>query len=581
MNIKQKTAGISTLLNLLLTLSKFILAGISGSLIILAEAWHSLSDVVTSLMVFLSVSQKNRAGKVPERGDTENTGRTDSPPERTIDWDNITLQKWISFAIGCIILIAAGGVFHRILYAPPLDIPSPFLYGVFFIFFAFCSFVVSIFEIRIGKKHNSDALIADGLHSKSDMVGSLITGITMIALQLGIDRLGINVDKIGAVIIIAFILSFSLETFVNFWRSLYGREGWKDRVAAGLIIAAMDRKTWELVSRRTGSLINWDRLPIGARLRIRRFLLSVLALVIVGLVLLSSLFIIGPTEQGIRVRMGRLLNRGEPLTPGLHLKLPWLAEKIIRVDCRRIRSMNIGNVSDPSVIALLWTKQHGTEESFLSAENYFFYPYIKLHYRIKDIFDYTYSFCKPEELLNNTTHRLLTKIFSSRVFTDIATTYRGPMEEKIKEVIQAEMDDLKTGIEIVSVNTKDIHPPVSVADSYEQVIAAIQDKEQQINQAVGYSNDAIPKARGWAIKTKKQAESYVLEKQENARGEASRFLNRLASIKSYPSITMPMLYRETIKEALAGKPIILVDPSASSPELWLKSGQPFFLENQF
>ena len=580
MDVKQKTAAVSTLLNLLLTILKFILAGFSGSLVILAEAWHSLTDVVTSLLVYFSVSPraKKSAEEPSERPEASgNSVRTND----VINWNNITIENWMSLVIGFIILFAAIAVIYKILYTIPLPITSPFAYGLFFLFFAGCSLVVSIFEIKMGKKYDSPALIADGLHSKSDMVGSLIAGFTMIALQLGIDRVGINIDKIGAVIIIVFILSFSLETFVNFWSSLHGKPGWRDRVATGLVAAAFDRSTWERLFQRIGHLSNWDHLSIEFRLRARRTLISLLALGVFMGLFLNCLTIIGPSEQGIRERLGRLVNRGNPLEPGLHLKLPWPWENIIKVNTLTIRSMNIGNISNPSAVALLWTKQHGTEESFLSAENYLFYPYIKLHYRIKDIFNYTYSFRGPEELLDNASHSLLTEIFSTKIFTDIVTVYRGPMERRIKEAVQARMDTLKSGLEIINVNTKDIHPPISVAASYEQVIAAMQEKEQKINQATGYSNSAIPEAHGWAVKTKKQAESYVLEKKENALGEADRFLSRVEAVEAYPAITMPMLYREAIKEDLSNKPIILVEPGASVPDIWLKSGRPIFLENQF
>ena len=590
MDIKQKTAAVSTLLNLLLTILKFILAGFSGSLVILAEAWHSLTDVVTSLLVYFSVSPRPNkpVEEIPERSETSGNGvRTDAD----IDWNNISIENWMSLAIGFIILFAAIAVIYKILYTPFLLIASPFVYGLFFLFFAGGSLVVSIFEIKMGKKYDSPALIADGLHSKSDMIGSLIAGFTMIALQLGIDRLGINIDKIGAVIIIVFILSFSLETFVNFWSSLHGKTGWRDRITTGLITAAVDQRTWVLLFRRISHSLNWDHLSIKLRSRIRRIFTSLLALGVFMVIFFNCLTIIGPSQQGIRERLGRLVNPGDPLEPGLHLKLPWPLEKITKVDTFTIRSMNIGNISNPSAVALLWTKTHGTEESFLSAENYLFYPYIKLHYRIKDIFDYTYNFASymkkdktfsyAEDLLDNASHRLLTEIFSTKIFTDIVTVYRGPMEERIKKVVQAELDELKSGLEIINVNTKDIHPPISVAASYEEVIAAMQEKEQKINQATGYSNSAIPEARGWAVKTRKQAESYVLEKKANAGGEASRFLNRMAAIKAYPAITMPMLYRDAIKENLANKPIILVEPGASVPDVWLNSGRPIFLENQF
>lgn len=588
MDIKQKTAVVSTLLNLILTLLKFVLAGISGSLVILAEAWHSLTDVVTSLLVFFSVSPHPRKFPKDKHPETESGGE-DKQNNVNIHWDNITIENWMSLLIGFIIFFAAIAVIYKIFYTPPLSISTPFLYGLFFIFFAGCSLVVSIFEVKMGKKYNSPALIADGLHSKSDMIGSLIAGFSMIAIQLGIDRIGINIDKIGAVIIILFILSFSLETFINFWSYLHGKTGWRDLVATGIISAAFDRKNWKYFHDRISSFFNWDHLSDITRLKIRRIFISLLSIGIILLILLNCVTIIGPTEQGIRERLGRLVNRGDPLKPGFHLKLPWFCEKIIKVDTGKIRSMNIGNVADNRAIALLWTKQHGTEESFLSAENYFFYPYITLHYRVKNIFNYTYNFAinqdqtmsNAEKVLNNFTHRLLTKIYSTMIFTDIVTVSRGEIESRIRNEVQTKMDMLQTGLEILNVNTKDIHPPISVAASYEEVIAAMQEKEQNINQARGYRNSAIPEARGWAVKTLKQAESYVLQKKEIAQGEASRFLNRARAIQDFPSITRPMIYRDSLKENLADKPVILVDPAATLPDIWLKSGRPIFLEDQF
>ncbi len=580
MNVKQKTAAVSTLLNLLLTVLKFVLAAASGSLVILAEAWHSLTDVITSLLVYFSVSPRSEQFPSPQPKKT-NPDQGSSPPRGRIDWKNLTFEKWISLAIGCIILAAAAGVVHKVLYSPPSPITSPFLFGLFFLFFAVCSFIVSVFEIRIGKRENSPGLIADGLHSKADMIGSLVAGTAMIALQLGINQLGINIDKIGAVIVIVFILSFSLETFVNFWWSLHGRAGWKDRVAVGLLAGALDMRTWQDLLQRLSRTVNWDRLAPGFRLRLRRCALAALILGVLAAVMLSCLTVIGPSEEGIRERLGRVVNRGAPLEPGLHAKLPWPLEKIIKIDSRSIRRMNIGNTSDPRAIALLWTKPHGSEESFLSAENYFFYPYLVLHYRVKNIFNYAYSFRKPEELLQNAADRLITEIFSTRVFAEIVTSYRVPMENRVKGEVQKELDRLRSGLEIVSVNTKDIHPPVSVADSYEQVIAAVQEKEEKINQALGYRNSSIPEARGQAARTVMQAQSYVTDKKENAAGDASRFTDRVAAIQEHPEIARAFLYRETIKEALADKSLVLVDPAAGTPEIWMKKGKPVFLDSQF
>ncbi|MDP8235391.1 MAG: SPFH domain-containing protein [Candidatus Erginobacter occultus] len=574
MDKRQKTAAVSTLLNLLLTICKFVLAGLSGSLVILADAWHSLTDVGTSLLVFISVSTgKNRKEPVQ-------TPESDEP-RAGIDWKNISREKWVSLLIGFVILLAAVGVAEKAIFAPDREIPTPYLFGIFFILFAGGSLVVSLFEVKVGRKLDSPGLIADGLHSRADMVSSLVAAGSLIALQLGLNQLGVNFDRIGAWIVVAFILSFSIETLVNFWWSLHGRKGWTDRVAIGFLAALLEPRTWKTLLGRLGVIAAWNRWPARSRVWFRRGA----ALVVIGgaalFLLLNCLTVIGPSEQGIRLRWGRVVNRGEPLQPGLHFHLPAPLERIDRVDARTIRRIEIGNIADPRAVALLWTREHGARDAFLSGENNFFHPYLSIHYRVKDIFDYRYSFHRPEDLLDNAANRLLTRLFASRIFVDIATTYREELEATVRKELQRQLDRLHSGLELVSVNTKDIHPPVEVADSYEQVIAALQEKQTRINRALGYRNSSIPEARGWAVRSVKEADAYALEREAAAAGEAGRFTARAESIGARPAITRPMLYRETVKETLDAQPLVLVDPALDQPEIWLRSARPVFLDDQF
>lgn len=574
MDRRQKTAAISTLANLLLTLIKFILAGLSGSLVILADAWHSLTDVGTSVLVFVSVSTGNNREKSVQ------TAQEDKPRTR-IDWRKVSLENWASLLIGLIIFMAAIGVAKKAIFSPAQEIPDPYIFGLCFILFAGISMVISLFEIKVGRQTNSPALIADGLHSRSDMISSLVAAGSLIALQLGLNQLGINFDLIGAWILVFFIVSFSVDTLFNFWWSVHGREGWTDRVALGLLAALLKPQTWNKLAWRLGKISSWNQWPDQCR---SWFCRGSYLLVICGiglLVLLNCLTVIGPAEEGIRRQWGRVVNWGDPLPPGLHFHLPAPLERIEKIDARTIRRLEIGNIADPRAIALLWTREHGAQDAFLSAENNFFHPYILIHYRIKDIFNYRYSFSQPDELLENAANRLLTRLFATRTFVEIATSYRQELEEIVRRQLQTQIDQLRSGLEITSVNTKDIHPPVEVADAYEEVVAAIQEKQTRINRALGYRNSSIPEARGWAVRSIREAEAYALERERSATGEASRFTARAESIGAWPAISRPMLYRETIKEALNLQPLILIDPAVDEPDIWLRSGRPVFLDDQY
>lgn len=566
MNRKQKTAAVSTLLNLILTLFKFLLYSLTGSLAILAEAWHSLADIFTSLMVLFSVNPKYTQPE-PE----ENTEHT-----LLAAWKKISLEKRSSLIIGIFILAAGISVVSKVVGSPPSQFSSPFLYGILFILFSLGSYTVYKFETKIGREERSSALIADGLHSQADMLSALLVGFSLIIRQLGVD-----LDKVVALVIVAFIFSFALKTFLNFYYAVRGKTGWEEDTSLHFIIAAFNREhRWRLFQR-LGRILNWEKLSRESRARIIK---SILLLLCGGAALLLSsncIVLISPSELGIRVRLGKLVNPNRPLGPGLHYKLPGPLTRIIKVDARTIRSMNVGNITTPRTIALLWTVQHGTEESFLSGDNNFFYPYLVLHYRIKDIFDFTYRYRAPEELLNNTAHSLITRIFSEKGFYEIVTNYRARMGAEIKRILQRKMDELGTGLEIISVNAKDMHPPVSIAASFEEVIAAIQEKEKKINEAIGYTNKKIPEARGLSAESRDQAEAYVLQKINYAYGDARRFLDRLKGVGSRQALIRPLLYRQAMREALNRPPLILIDPAAGVPSLWMKSGTMPLLADNF
>ncbi|MBW1839815.1 MAG: protease modulator HflK [Deltaproteobacteria bacterium] len=264
----------------------------------------------------------------------------------------------------------------------------------------------------------------------------------------------------------------------------------------------------------------------------------------------TAIFEVGVREQAIIERFGRPLSLKEPVQSGLHLKLPWPFDRIQKVKVTTIKELNIGNITDRQTSALIWTRKHGTEEPFLSGDNNFFYPYIVLHYRIKNIFNYLYENTDPETLLNEIAHRIVTIIFAKEEFYNIAATSRKGLEKEIYTRLQEEMDTLESGIELLAVSLKDIHPPISIADSFERVIAGHQEKQRIINDALGYKNKALPESRGRAVKELEAAKSYIIEREKKAEGNATRFKLSLPKDNREKQITMSRIYLQTMQEIL-------------------------------
>jgi membrane protease subunit HflK len=265
------------------------------------------------------------------------------------------------------------------------------------------------------------------------------------------------------------------------------------------------------------------------------------------------------------------------LQPGLHLKFPSPIDKVVKVNTKKIRQLNLGNISGGDTFALLWTRPHGEEVHFLTGDNNFFNPYIVLHYRIKSMSDYIYQQREPDVLLENAGYHILTKAFSGKSFDEITISWREKLEVEIRNSLQEEMDELRSGIEIINVNIKDIHPPREIAGSFEEVIAAYQEKEELINQARGYRNRELPLARGNALKEVSNASAYVIDKIKKAEGESRRFLSQLSEFKKAKPITRKNLYFEAMRKSLQGNEKVLVDPKSGLPDLWLRFDGPVSL----
>ena len=558
MNFKKKAASISIGLNILLTVLKFIIYSFTGSITILAEAWHSFSDIATSFAVYFAISEDLTQKDNSSHFFNSNTSRI----RRFFPF--MRMEYAISFCIGIFMLFVSLSIFRKALFTPAVIVRNPLISGLFFILFSLGSYVVYDFETGVGRKENSVALVSDGMHSRADMVASLFGGFSLILYHFGI-----NIDRFAAIVIALFIFSFSLETITNtlFGAKKENKSNLFQYRTIDMVIFLLEIHNWGKALRYFENKLHFNISPFLHQYR-PALIFGFLFLVFV-LYFSTSFYMVKAPQEAIIERLGRVINKDNPVSPGLHLKLPWPVDSVIKIDSRLIRQLSVGNIVDEGSYALIWTKEHGTEEAFLSADNAFFYPYVVLHYRIKDIFDYRYHNENPQMLLDNVAHDVMAKIFADKEFYNIVTLYRKQLVNELVQKLQAKLDNLSSGLEIVSVNLKDIHPPIFIASSFEGVIAAYQEKEMIINQAYAYQFESLPQARSEAEKQIKEAECYVFDKTKKAEGEGKRFDLQLMAYEHSPSLLNQWMYYDYIREALQDKRKIIIDPTCGVPELWM------------
>ncbi|MEM7679911.1 MAG: hflK protein, partial [Pseudomonadota bacterium] len=130
-------------------------------------------------------------------------------------------------------------------------------------------------------------------------------------------------------------------------------------------------------------------------------------------------------------------------------------------------------------------------------------------------------------------------------------------------IIQKNLDENNTGVNITSVHNQkaELHPDVQGA--FQDVQSAKQDAEDIQNRAEAYREDIIPRARGQAIQMVQEAEAYRDAVIARANGDADRFNSVYKAYLTGKDVTKERLYLETLENVLGNAQKIILSEGGS------------------
>jgi len=553
----------------LLTAGKFLFYYLSGSVAVLSEAWHSFSDIATSLVILVSLYHA-RALEKQEKSETQHAGTDDSKdtPKGVRAFFKaliaINHELKISMTIGAVLLAVSGSILWNVLANPVQPIAQPLVTGIFFLIFSGGSYLLYRVQTGVGKEEKSAALHADGIHSRADMMISLLTASSLFVFYY----FNINLDQYVGGLIAVIILVFALEILINSGLCLARKQTvYLQEVTCSHIVASLfSQRLYAVIGEGIGKII----FPSNNRAAMEKFRRSVKTALKTGIGLIlfagmatylsTCIYVVDTGQQGLKLRFGKIVNKTAPQPPGLYFKLSWPFETAVTINTGKIRTLAVGN-RIPDSQMLIWSREHGDKSAFISGDNNLFLPYASVHYKVKNPVDYYIHPGKPEKLIQSMTLSLLTREFAGMTFYALALDDRKNWINRVTKGLQTSLDDLDCGIEVIQVFVQDIHPPTTVSPSFEQVVAALQNKEKLINQALAFKNKYLPKTRGQAYKSNRKAQIYVDEKKQRAIGEAANYKLRLEGYQKNPEVIGRLMYFKTVGDALkAAGSRTLLDP---------------------
>ncbi len=305
---------------------------------------------------------------------------------------------------------------------------------------------------------------------------------------------------------------------------------------------------------------------------LRQALLPVAALMLLVAWLMTALVAVDSAEQALVERFGRPLD-GEPLGPGLHLVLPWPADRVRRVATARVRTMPVGYVEAKAGASALWTKYHAAEEYNLLLGNGRDLVTVNadLHYQVGDIRAYLYGSQNPDTALEVIAYEVLLDHTVGRSLDGVLSENLGALAESVAATIQRRADQRRLGMHIVAFTLRGLHPPVRVATEYQAVVSAQVDKGTYIIEAQAYREEAIPRAQAEAVRIENRARAEKATRLAEAKGEAIAFGTLESSYRASPDLYRFRRRMETLEQSLQDLPLWVVDRriERDGGDLWI------------
>ena len=190
---KKLAAGLSITSNAIIIILKFIAGGISGSISIISEAIHSLSDFLASVLTFFAVIKSSE------------------PADTNHPFGHGKYEDMSGFIEGGLIIFAGIYIIweacKKVFFHQTVEVDTTLGIAVM-LFAVVANIFVSSYLFRVAKKSDSVSLHADGEHLRTDVYSSLgvLFGLVLIKIT-GIALL----DPLIAVLVAIFVLKAGFE----------------------------------------------------------------------------------------------------------------------------------------------------------------------------------------------------------------------------------------------------------------------------------------------------------------------------------------------------------------------------------
>ncbi len=261
----------------------------------------------------------------------------------------------------------------------------------------------------------------------------------------------------------------------------------------------------------------------------------------------SGLYSLQSGQHALILRFGKVVD--EVYESGMHYCLPAPIEQPVKVHMSSVQTI------------LVYERGDDLMEVYTGDEN-LIQTRALISYDIKSISDYLLNIQDAKSIIQSAGQMCMSRELAKTTVDDSITKGKSLLRTLIKKNLQETLDDLKTGVRVISVELTDILPPKEITTAFNGVSNARVKKQKIIKDAEGVSNSILPKARGEAGAIISEAEAHAKEVLNAAIARVQSFDNLLHEYNQQPEITKNLKFLETM-QSVFNKSRISIDANPS------------------
>lgn len=295
---------------------------------------------------------------------------------------------------------------------------------------------------------------------------------------------------------------------------------------------------------------------------------SLIIALVIGLFIYlgSGFYRVQEGELALVLRFGKMVRIENP---GLRYHFPAPIEKVIVKDVSVVNKIESGSSQ----------ASENEKTLILTGDENMVHTNYTVLWKVQDISKFVFTTRTPEQTIRVAAESAVREIIGKTNARLALTEGREQIAQEAQDLLQKILDSYNLGVHIVTLQLQRVEPPAQVIEAFHDLQASRVDADRMVNEAQGYENEIIPRARGKAAKIVQEAEAYKQSKILEAEGEAHRFKAVIKAYQQKPEAVKRRLYNQMIESVLhnvkqktivdghvAGKTLPLLDVNRTKGE---------------